>query len=582
MRVKFTIQAVAISLASLALAGCGGDGGNGGVASAPVPLTNASLAKLVASQSFTNDAATQSASFNLSNSQTVTGSSAKSTLTIQYDLASNTYTLIAPGRSQSFAAADITSNANGQAEFKKTANGATDYLTLGAATFGGTSGPQYVGLGSWQRNTVNGSSQSTSFDIFTYGLNTPASGVPRTGQAALNAYVFGLTTKPNVEPASFSGNGRFDIDFLRGIFNTSAYVTENSLVSGASASGGNIQFYSSGALSSTDGTLSGLAYYSGMHAYASGTLNGRLYGPAGQEVGASFSVNGTDGSAASGALIAYASGTPLSPTNLSITNLVTSQLYGAQGASLYVSRNAFSGALTYFTSFGVEYQQLTQAPDGSLLVPGTSNRPYFQYAASDKISGAANFTTYQKTVNGQTGTTEVYNAGSGNTELALTYSSFAHIFDGTISANAMQQTFEVFGLSTSPGLLSARTGTAHYSGVAYGAAGNTATNATYKVTGTSTFDVNFTSQSYTGALNLSGSGSSGSVDFGAFNFAGNMARGQGVTGPLNQGGTAVGTITPQFFGPTGQEIGGPFQLTMPAGSATAGTAIAGVALAKGG
>lgn len=582
MRVKFTIQTMAVSLTCLALAACGGDGGNGGVASAPSPITNSSLAKLVISQSFTNDAATHSANFNLSNSQTVSGSSAKSALTIQYDVASNTYTLTSQGRSQSFAPTDITSNANGQAAFQKAANGVTDYLTLGAATFGGTGGPQYVGIGSWQRNTLNGSAQNTSFDIFTYGLNTPASGVPRTGQAALNAYVFGLTTKPNFEPAAFNGNGRFDIDFQRGIFNTSAYVTENSLVSGASASGGSIQFYSSGTLSSADGTLSGLAYYSGMHADASGTLNGRLYGPAGQEVGASFSVNGTDGSSASGALLAYAPSTPLSPTNLSITNLVTSQLYGAVGASLYVARNAISGALTYFTNTSAEFQQLTQAPDGSLLVPGTSNRPYFQYTAGDRINGAANFTTYQKTVNGQTGTTEVYNAGSGNTELALTYSSFAHIFDGMISANSMQQTFEVFGLTTSPGLLSARTGTAHYSGVAYGAAGNTATNATYKVTGTSTFDVNFTSQSYTGALNLSGSGSSGSVDFGAFSFAGNMARGQTLTGPINQGSTAVGTITPQFFGPTGQEIGGPFQLTMPAGSATAGTAIAGVAVAKGG
>jgi hypothetical protein len=92
MRVKFAIRAMVLPVASMSLAACGGDGGSG-VASTPAVRTNASLASLVASQAFTNDASTHSASFNLGTSQTISGSSAKSALAIQYDLASNTYTL---------------------------------------------------------------------------------------------------------------------------------------------------------------------------------------------------------------------------------------------------------------------------------------------------------------------------------------------------------------------------------------------------------------------------------------------------------------------------------------------------------
>ncbi|WP_241127781.1 transferrin-binding protein-like solute binding protein [Novosphingobium terrae] len=582
MRVKFAIRAIVVPAASMALAACGSDGG-GGVASTTAPPaapTNASLASLVASQSFPNDATTHSATFNLSTSQTISGSSAKSALTIQYDLASNTYTLTTQGRSQSFAATDITSNANGQAVFKKTTGSTLDYLTLQAATFGGTGGAKYVGLGFWQRNGVSGTTQNTSFDIFTYGLDTPASAVPRTGQAALATYVFGLTTTPGYEPASFSGTGRFDIDFQRGLFSTATSVTESALVTGAGATGGGVQLTGSGTLSSTDGTLSGLVNYSGLHANATGTLSGRLYGPNGQEVGASFTANGADGSAASGSLIGYAPTTALTPVNLSLVNLVTNQLYYTLADTLYASHGNATPA--YYTSTGADHLQLTQTPDGSLLVPNNYALPSYQYTAADKISGSANFTTYQKTVNGQTATTEVYNSGSANTELALTYASFAHVFDGATNSNSVQQTYEVFGLATGYDLLSARTGTAHYSGVAYGAAGNSSTGASYAVTGTSSYDVNFGSQTYTGALNLSGSGSTGSVNYGGFNFAGTMVRGQGVTGALNQGTIAVGTITTQFYGPTGQEIGGPFQLTMPAGSANAGTSIVGASLAKGG
>jgi len=401
------------SLAALCamLAGCG----DGGVASTPAPPSvNASLANLVASESFTNDAATHSASFNLGNATTISGSSASSTLTIAYDQATKTYTLSTQGRSQSFSPADITSNGNGLGVFKTSTSPYKDILSLNAATFGWSNGPQYVGLGFWQRNAVSGSTQTTSFDIFTYGLDTPASGLPHNGQATLETFAFGLTTTPGYEPASFSGKGQVDIDFQKGIFSTSTYVTETSLVSGATATGGSNELTGSGTLSASDGILTGLVDYSGAHANTPGILKGRLYGASGQEVGATFTGNGADGSVVSGALVGYApTGTSLTPANLSQTHLVSDQLYYTLADTLYATHGYSITA--YFTSNGVDHQQLTQHTSGGIDVPANYILPYVQYAKGDEISGGpSNFTTYQKTVNGQTVTTELYNSGSSN------------------------------------------------------------------------------------------------------------------------------------------------------------------------
>jgi hypothetical protein len=591
---------------ALALSGCGGGGSGGGVASTPPPVatfastptpsstgastpppvaTNTSLAELTVSQSFTNDAATLAAIFNLSNSTTTSGTANGSTLTINYAADSNTYTISTQGRSQSFTAADLSSSSGGQAVYQKSDGTNRDVLTLEAATFGnnpqyvGGGSPQYVGMGFWQRNVVQGSTQSISYDGFAYGLATPASAVPRVGQATMATVVFGLTTVPGYEPQSFSGTGAFNVDFEHGIFNTGANVTETGLFTGATSEPGRV--LASGTLSTSDGAFSGLVNYWGLHANDSGTLNGRLYGPAGQEMGAVFSATGSDGSATIGEMTGYI---PPFPThalvNFTLSDLVQDQVFSTRGEGLFTSNT--TAGVVYQTSIGLDFGQLTQYVSGGLVVPAFYDLPTSQYAATDKISGAANFTTYRKVTDGQTVTTEIYNPGNGNSELALTYTSFAHIFDNSGGATSTVQEYEVFGQMTDPGLLIARAGTAHYSGVAYGAGGSSTTGATYAVTGQSAFDVNFGTQSLTGSLALNGASAAGAVNFGTFSFASIMERGQGVTTPLNQGATAVGTITPQFYGPLGEEIGAAFQMSLPAGTAGAGTSIAGVGVAKGG
>lgn len=584
MKFRKAVSFTSMILGMSALAGCGGDGGGVNSVSSTPAASNTSLAALRASQNFTNNAATGTAAFDLASSKTLTGSTAVAPLTIAYDAASNSYTLSIQNRSQTFTPANLSSSASGQSLYTKSDGTNSDRLTLisASATGASTTGPQYVGMGFWQRSTSSGGTQNTTLDIFTYGLDTPANAVPRTGQAAYSTSVFGLATTPGYEPVAFQGTGRFDVNFLTGVFSTSASTTETGLVSNNGISGGGIGITGSGHLSSNDGTFSGTVGYGGQNAKGQGALTGRFYGPTGTELGATFSASGTDGSAASGAIVGLQNPS-LAASNLGLTSLVADQLYYVQGEELFLTKPATGNT----TAFALPYASQAQQPLAGGFSVGTPAAFGSQiFAASDQVAASQpNFTSYQKTLSGQSATLDLYKPGAANTELALTYLSF-----GRWNASAPQNDGSIYnityyftyGFRTDASAIAARTGTASYNGVAYGAAFNAATGAAYDVTGTSNFNVDFSHGTYSGGLALKGSGSAGATNFGTFGFASTLSSGAAVAANLTQGGSNVGTMNPGFFGPAGEEIGGPFQISMPNAQAGKPTTIAGVAVAKGG
>lgn len=560
------------------LSACGDGSGGGSVASAGSTPVNASLAALQVSQKFTNDAASTTAAFVLSPPETISNSAAAQTLTISYDAGSNSYSVSAAGRSQSFAPADKISESDGQAQFKKTGANGTDYLTLTAASFTGATktGPQYVGVGYWQRNTSGSNRQDTTFDIFTYGLPTPASTVPRSGQASYAINVFGLSTTPGYEPAAFSGTGRFDLDFGSGVFSAAASTTETGLVTDSGVSGGGIGITAAGQLSASDGSFTGTVGYGGFHANGVGTLAGRLYGPAGSELGAAFSASGADGSATTGAFIGLRDAT-LPAVNLTLTNLVADQLFYVKGAQLE------SGPDSAWTYVGVSQMNRTVAGTFSIS-PVTSDLPGGTFTVADQVpSSDANFTAYQKTIGGQVVSVDLYKPGSGNSELALSYLSLGRwgttLPQGSTNMPDARYYF-VYGLESDRAAIAARSGTAHYDGVAYGGARNTLTGAAYDVKGTSAFDVDFGHSTYSGSLALKGSGAAGSADFGSFAFASTLNAGYVLTADVTRAGATVGSIAPAFFGPSGQEIGAPFQITLINDQPGRTTSLVGVAVAR--
>ncbi|NMN06963.1 MULTISPECIES: transferrin-binding protein [unclassified Novosphingobium] len=568
---KFAARASGLASA-LALAGCGGAGD--GISSTPTPA-NASLDALKVPQSFTNDAATQTARFDLGTSNTVSGSSASAPLTITYNPSGGTYTITTAGRSQSFAKSDITSSGQGMAAFSKAANGGHDYLTLWAPSYGGN-GPRYVGRAMWQHNAVSGNIQDTTLDMVTYGIPSPASAVPHTGTAVFDTDVFGITTKPGAQPRSFSGAGSLNVDFLTGGFTSVTPVSDTELVSGAGVSGGGIDVRLAGKLSASDGTFSGYAAYGGGNSGSQGKVTGRFYGPGAGELGAVFSTSGADGSSATGALLGTKAGDK-EEYNIALSNFVVDQLFSTSNAWIELVNSGLNSS----TSTG--NGQLTRNVDGSFSFPGPSSAmAYGTIATSDQIAASApNFTTYRKTLGPFDVTADFYTAGSTNTELALTYTSFAHFTERTGSFESYNL-YSVYGIDTIPGIIAARTGTAHYAGVAYGTGIDAAANARYAITGTSSFDADFSAATLSGVLTLAGQSASGSQNYGALSFATSFAYGSPATAGLGKGGTDWGTISPRFYGPTGQEIGATFQFTVPAGQAGAGTSVAGAAVAKGG
>ncbi len=548
----------------LALGGCGG--GSGGVSSAgTTPVSNSSLAKLVASQSFANQAATSTATIVAKTNSIITSEAIAQPLTITYDLASNSYTVSTQGRSQTFAPGNLASAAGGVASYTVTAGTTTDQLTLHAASVAGYSATaqQYSGLGSWLRTTTSGGNNAVSFDVFVYGLDTAASAVPRTGQASFATTIYGLVTIPSDEARTFQGVGRMDVDFLDGLFTASATGSETGLATQTSYGSG-VYVTASGKVTSGSNAFAGDLTYSGNTSKSTGTLNGEFFGPNAQELGASFATVGHDGSSVSGVIWGNQDA-QLPPVNLSLLQIAADQTFVSQGAQLLVSQTSNtatttinSGAVTVYAKGGTS---ITPSALPSVTVTSTNIA----------TSSNANFTAYAGNNDNSPITVDLYKQGSANSELALTYMNFGS-WQGSGGSNIAGTSWFVYGFTSDPAVVAAKTGTATYTGVAYGTTYNGTANVSTSVNGTASFTVDFTKSDYSGSFGLKNTG----TDYGTFNVAGTITSGVVNPGSVTGVTAGSGTIAPAFYGPAAKEFGGPFTITIPSTTTT----IVGVTAAK--
>ncbi len=585
---------------AIALGGCGGAGG--GVGSTPPPPTptptptptpaNTVITDLRASQNFTNDATRTDVSFNTASRSTISGRAASTPLTVSYDASTNSYAITGGGVTETFTDADKqTTDIPGETRYVRRTGSEANYLTLVTTPYYGTAANRYVGMGYAQRNLLSTDRQDTGFTTFTYGFDTPAGGVPRVGGGTFGTDVFGLVSVPGAEPEVFQGRGRFDVDFVNGLFSTATSVTRTGLISGASAVGGGIELNGGGRLSSANGTFSGDVVYSGSAGSGNqigGQLAGRFYGPNAEEIGATFAGSASDGSAFNGALTGQRD-TSLSPVNTSFARMVTSQLFYPDTTTLSV-RTPRNGGTPYVYDYpgllgvAVSRSQFTDKTSGNVsFTPPTSNFAGGDYTVTSIVAGDANFTSYAKTIAGQATRLDLYRTGNDNRELALTYASFGR-YATTIETDPLQsevdRAFFVYGFNTPTGLFANRTGTASYSGVAYGA-GADAGGTIYDVTGTTRMTVDFGSQSLTGSLALNGRSGANAIDYGAFGFAGKLsANSASATADIRRdAGSAIGSMLVNFYGPSATEAGGIFRLRVPDGVG-ANTLINGAIVAK--
>lgn len=521
------------------------------------------MTDLKVSQSFTTDAATFKGTWDIPTGTAIEGTSKTGALSIRYDAGSRSYTVSSEGRNQSFSASDVSSQDAYDTMYRRTDGSRSETLTLVKQPYTGKAAKRYVAMGSWQSSTVTEGRQSTEFTSFTYGLPTASAMVPRTGAAAYGIDMFGLVTMPGEEPMSFQGSGKLSVDFAQGVFTTQTYATENGLVTDKGVSGGGIELRAGGSLSSDGGTFAGNAVYGSSYGQASGTIAGRLYGPNGEELGATFQTSNAAGMAAVGSLVGSRDAT-LTADGQTLTALTSGQQFYARSGS------SGGGSITWLNSETFDYGGYS-----SDMVGG-------RFTINEKIvSKDGNFTAYAKTGDNGYGPQQVllelYKPGSANTELALTYASFGH-WAGT-RAGSTQDFYFTYGFATGANFLAARTGKARYEGLAYGT--GTSASVHYDVKGTSSFDVDFGAQAFGGALSLSGTdrASGARTDFGSYDMAGTLAaRDSSLQGAVSRGGTNLGSVNAQFYGADAQELAGTFYVNSAAG--VGGTGIQGAIVTK--
>lgn len=567
--------------ALLLLAACGGGSGSG-VASTPAPVSspsptptpNASLIGPLTSESFANDAATEVGRF-YADARPGTGRTANfAPLTISYDASSRSYTVATAGRSQTFSPGDLDSaQSNAAVQVLQKKNGTlTESLTL---TKPGTSGAltyQYVGAGYWQRVTDLGDRADFTLDAFTYGAVTPVGGVPRTGAAVYSVDLLG--SLEDGIPVALSGSGTFQADFGTGQIATSGTINKTSIQTGGSL--GTSTFSGSGTISSSANAFSGSFSYFDFGQFV-GSMQGRFYGPVGQEVGLVWRATQADGRVAAGTLTgrrdSSATGSNFTLTDLRYSQVFSGPMAWQQGRSgTTLAYDASSKSFTYHDVFAGD---LTYAPSDKVASLSDAKFDVYQHQASDG-------TLYRLSL---------YKPGTGNPELALTYASFGAWgrppTAGAFPA-AIPNHYFVWGVATDPNLFP-RTGTGHYDGVIYGDAHASSGGSTidYELGGKSSFDLDFVHLGFAGRLDFTGRdiATNAVSNLGSYALDRGYVSGSGLSADITDGTHTLGYFDGMLFGPTASELGGTFVIRFPFATNTSppGTVVTeatGVTIAK--
>jgi hypothetical protein len=324
-------SAIALPLLMM-IVGCG-DGGGGGIASTPPPpatstivaapqnaSANTSLGGPLQSQSFATLAVRASTTQSSTSLVSATSSMPGGAAAISYDAASNTYTLSSPSSSASGATPDTLKLKPNDAALTSAAPvpcssgcGGAGYLSRE-----GTNRPStqpyfiysYVGYANWWSQTSSGANSVYVQNEAVFGIPTPAAAIPTTGTASYTLDVVGFEgTTPQLGSSgshannpTFAGGGAATLDF--GSASYSMNGTTGAPTDSSKGGTGIASFSSSGKL------LSGANGFGGAFTFNDagnfdGKLNGWLFGPNAQELGAVFSASSTDGRVVVGTIVGH-------------------------------------------------------------------------------------------------------------------------------------------------------------------------------------------------------------------------------------------------------------------------------------
>ncbi|GAA4039815.1 hypothetical protein GCM10022281_20850 [Sphingomonas rosea] len=498
------------------------------------------------------------------------GTASDAPLIISYSAATGTYTVIAPDRSVQFTG--LGPNAV-SGEVYAIGSTADDRLTINDV------GTSYVRSGVWSSSAGVTGGTDIRLQHFIIGMPTTSAGVPRTGDGAYKIAIRGQAADADfANRMNFLGNGLMRINFGTGALTLDSGVnyTENYVQSGRPAATANGQLTGSGTLSSSANAFNGSLTLTGVGTY-NGSFAGQFFGPVGQEVGANFKATDGAGGAAAGSFTGLRDDSILAAdkglaqlTQATTFKVDAVKLGQTTPAGIDLTYDPVAGTYRFnskpydFTSTGFD---TTLTPADKVAAKSTAARTYYDKAGSDI---------------GYTGYLSV--PGSANPELALTYSSWGELrpnynIPGYSGADRYLFTY---GVATNPSTLPA-SGTASYSGLALGGGRFDPIFATVDVTGTSAFQINFGTMSWTGSVSLLGAQvNSGNTPttIGTFGFGGQVASngffGNGTSSTISG---AYGNMSGRFYGPGAAEVGATWMIAGPDG-AGGQMQLSGIAAAK--
>ena len=563
--------------AILILSACGG----GGISSTPAPPTsgptpspsptpsptptpppttaNADLLNLTKSETFTNDGVTGSASYPNSGTNGTT-SSAKATIGIVYDAATKTYTITNGSRSRAFASGTIDGAlSNSKQNVFKIVNGSTtDTLTLNKPGTSGALTYKYVGAGFWQRTTTGSSNTSGTFDAFTYGVETPDAAVPRSGNANYSIDLQGTAAYLD-EPTSILGAGNMLVRFDTGAIDISGEANETIVRTGVT--NGPFGFFGSALLASNRNSFAGKLTLNNLGGLVDSgdSLFGRFYGPNAEEVGAAWFLRTVDGVSAAGTITGRAK------ASANLNNPASYQIDDAHTLESEVDSNG--NLLTFLGNTARYYPQQFQVGGSGFAFRISDPFRSAQFASGDRVAAESNatYSVYKNTAGGVTNKLKLFNSGTANPAIKLTYSSFG-IWTDTRSGSAAGrfenvERYFLYGQPTDQQFIPA-SGSASYGGIVvgtgYGSGG--ATQNIYNVGGTFQLGFNFADGSFNGLMNGNLRNVNGGtlMDLPEFSLSGQNARFGRFAGQLSGTGS-FGGFSGGFFGSNLDEIAAIFQ-----------------------
>ncbi len=529
---------------------------------APPPPVNTSLDPLTRSDAFT--ATAQRASAVYPGNGTSPRFASTTPLTVRYDAATQSYTVEEGGASATFAPADRVGVGNRLADlFQTSSGGGSDTLRLTKTGGSGAALTRYVAGGIWNRDATAGGIRSLLMRSFVFGIPTVSAEIPVGGTASFGVVLTGIQpggdSLPPPNLSSINGSGLMKVDW------SSRQVTIDGITYVRSAFAGTApaliapgSFEYRGSV--TPNGVTGFLTLTGGADSSSGQANGGFYGPNAGEVGLSYATTSGTPIRSGVGVITGARGTA-APAFETLTSLLSD-----------VGLSAFVGKVLIPSSGQGAPAEGPSARNGNATLGAALDSYNFAgpVGPGDLVAAEsdARFTTFRVSNSLGTTTTRVYRAGTGNTELPLSYASLAVTdYIASSSGNLRTSSTYAFGLPTLASALP-RTGTGSYRGVVYGNGYIAGTaNEAYALRGSTNLTFDWAAATFGGGMALTAQNDRTGISetLGAISFAnGTLNRATaGFASTLGGSAGVSGDFLGSFFGPIGQELGGSFRLVAP-------------------